>query len=1720
MNADFGNVTSSMPCGYNTPGDLIPRNHDASPTEGKIKNSPLTVESLPKGGGAIRGIGEKFAANPVTGTGSMSVPIAASPGRSGFGPQLSLSYDSGAGNGGFGLGWNLSLPSITRKTDKGLPRYFDESESDVFILSGAEDLVPLLDGDSPFEDRVSAAGYAIRRYRPRIEGLFARIERWTRLDNGDVHWRSLSKDNILTVYGKDSKSRIFDPDCPRKIFSWLISETRDDKGNAVIYTYRAEDGSGVDMARTCERNRGSPDDPKRAVNRYIKRVRYGNRTPLLNAAGERPLSLSDEELRRAGWIFELVFDYGEHDPVRPGPDDDSAADAAGKIAHPWRLRKDPFSQYRAGFELRITRLCRRVLMFHSFHNESNVGDACLVRSTDFSYSDDKDPKDPENAVYTRLLGITQCGYRKEGRGYVKRNLPTLEFEYSEPVVDDTICEIDPESRENLPIGVDGVAYSWTDLHGEGIPGILTEQAGAWQYRRNQSPTKPGHVDFSPFELVTVRPNVGLAAGAARFMDLAGDGKPDVVLLDGPVHGFYEHDDDEGWQPFRSFSSRVDRPMNDPNLRMVDLDGDGRADLLITEDDTLVWHSSLGAGGFGPANRRTYATDEEMGPRLVFADVEQSIHLADFSGDGLSDLARIRNGEICYWPNLGYGRFGPKVTMENTPVFDEPEQFDPKRLRLADIDGSGTTDLIYLHRDGVRLYFNQSGNGWSDPRRLNAFPPADDLASVAPVDLLGNGTICLTWASTMPGVARRPMRYLNLMGGRKPHLLVRTANNLGAETHVSYAPSTKFYLQDRRDGKPWISRLPFPIQVVERVETYDLISRNRFVSRYAYHHGFFDGEEREFRGFGMVEQWDAEEFGSALRDDESLPAANEHPEYSVPPTHTKTWYHTGYFADRQTVSRHFASEYYREPGLTDAEFDAFLLPDTILPDNVYADEEREACRALKGMMLRQELYADDAGPAASVEARRRAVTPYSVIEQDFTISALQHRGRNKHCVFFTHPRETITFHYERESSDPRIQHAITLDVDDYGNVRRELAIGYGRRSADSALSQPSDIQKQMRALITYAEHDFTNAVADSVLAFVYRPPLACESRSYELTGFSPESGPRFAFDEWARGNFSSTALAQEIPYYHASDLGLRQKRLIQRTRTLYRRNDLTALLPVGALESRAVPGESYKLALTPGMVAQVFQRAGQALLPDPAAVLEGKGGDGGGYVNIDGYWWVPGGRVFFSPSDYDTPASELQYALGHFSLPLRYADLFGAAGGVTYDGDSLLVTESWDALGNTVSVKNDYRVLQPQAIADPNKNRAEVAFDALGMVTATAVMGKETESKGDTLEGLAPDLDDATILAHLGDPLGDSQSLIGRATTRLVYDLFAYVRSKNDANPRPAAAYTLTREIHVAELKPGEFSKIQHRFSYSDGFGREIQQKIQAEPGVVPQRDPDGHVVLDGNGQPRMKPGATSPRWVGSGWTVYNNKGKPVRQFEPFFTDTHMFEFDQRIGVSPTIFYDPVERVVATVHPNATYEKTVFDPWSQATWDVNDTVLRTPDTDQDIGEIVAAYVGSLPKNAAGSGWRSWYTQRHAGSLGLYEQAAADKASAHADTPTVAPIFQPIVGPFYKGLAVTAYIHPQQFTRPATPAEVQKIIADYYAGEPFIRVLPVDLAATTEGGFYDVEANNDTNRVDIAVFGNEERMLIVARLDNLGKGASGAAVQAMNVHLGVEESLGLV
>ncbi|HTH77006.1 MAG TPA: N-acetyl-gamma-glutamyl-phosphate reductase [Trinickia sp.] len=120
---------------------------------------------------------------------------------------------------------------------------------------------------------------------------------------------------------------------------------------------------------------------------------------------------------------------------------------------------------------------------------------------------------------------------------------------------------------------------------------------------------------------------------------------------------------------------------------------------------------------------------------------------------------------------------------------------------------------------------------------------------------------------------------------------------------------------------------------------------------------------------------------------------------------------------------------------------------------------------------------------------------------------------------------------------------------------------------------------------------------------------------------------------------------------------------------------------------------------------------------------------------------------------------------------------------------------------------------------------------------------------------------------------------------------------------------------------------------------------------------------------------------------------------------------------------------------------------------------------------------------------------------------------------APIFTPIVGPFYKGLAVTTYFSPNQLAKRVGPRDVLALFGEYYAGEPFVRVAPFDAEENLDGGFFDVQANNDTNRVDLLVFGNEERFVTVARLDNLGKGASGAAIQCMNLAIGADEESGL-
>src|SRR6202008_1672170 len=132
----------------------------------------------------------------------------------------------------------------------------------------------------------------------------------------------------------------------------------------------------------------------------------------------------------------------------------------------------------------------------------------VVRSTEFTYDDEIDPSSATRPVYSFLKQVVQTGWKQDGGSTTRRSLPPVEFAYTEPIVQEVINEVDPASLENLPIGLDGSAYRWTDLHGEGIPGILTHEAGAWFYKRNLSPLR-NTPRFDPLETVAFRPNTAL-----------------------------------------------------------------------------------------------------------------------------------------------------------------------------------------------------------------------------------------------------------------------------------------------------------------------------------------------------------------------------------------------------------------------------------------------------------------------------------------------------------------------------------------------------------------------------------------------------------------------------------------------------------------------------------------------------------------------------------------------------------------------------------------------------------------------------------------------------------------------------------------------------------------------------------------------------------------------------------------------------------------------------------------------------------------------------------------------------------------------------------------------------------------------------------------------------------------------------------------------------------
>lgn len=1510
---------------------------------GKTKSNAIEIPTikLPKGGGAIKGIDEKFSVNAVNGTSSFSIPLPFSMAR-GVSPSLGLSYNSGAGNGIFGLGWNLSLGSIKRKTDKGLPQYFDSIDSDIFLFSEAEDLVPefkknvdgsfQMDSDNEyiFNERNSSDGlYIIRNYKPRIEGLFAQIERWTEKTTGRIKWRVITKENSTTLFGWTDNSIISNPNDTSKIYEWLPEFVFDDKGNCSQYIYKKEDETGFDDSLLHNRNR-IKGDKITYTNVYLEKVIYGNKTPY-NQFGDAFASETD-------YMFQTLFDYGTLDEI----------DAIDQINN-WDFRIDAFSEYKAGFEIRTTRLCKRVLLFHVFDelalSPNQTDRKTLIKSVNFQY---------DTAIeqdFTFLKSVAFSGYIKNQDGtYSSKQLPPMEFEYQKHDWNSDIKTISTESLVHAPSGIEEAPYQFVDLFNEGLSGILSEQANGWYYKHNL-----GDGVFENAKLVSPKPSFTGLGGQWQLADLDADGGRQLVSFSAEPKGFFELDDDNQWQGLRAFKALPNIDFGDPNTRLLDLNGDGKAEVVISEDNVFTWYTSEGRTGYTAAQKTLKPFDEEEGPHIVFADAKQTIYLADMSGDGMTDILRIRNGEVCYWPNLGYGKFGNKVALDNSPVFDHPDAFNPAYLRLADIDGSGTSDIIYLGKNKFTCWKNLSGNRFgATPFEIKSFPQIHSQAKITVTDLLGNGVACIVWSSPMAKDANASLRYIDLMNSKKPHIMVGYKNNLGKEISLEYTPSTKFYIEDKLAGKSWVTKLHFPVHLLTKTTVTDKWTKTRFTSQYSYHHGYYDHAEREFRGFGRVEQTDTEDFGEFATANVNSPYITDDLTLYQPPIKTITWHHTGAFLGRDKILNQFQHEYFA-PSSVDFQENHLPEPD-LEASNLNPKEWSQALRACKGMILRQEIYELDVD--AFVRGDEKRVKMLSSAYHNCKINLVQPKANNKFAVFFAIESEAITYNYELDLTqptiqpDPRISHTINLKHDVYGNPLEALATTYPRirqhEEVDLAVDTLALIREvQIESLHAFSVNKFSNDIIEDNR---YRLRVPTESKTFELTGISPSNGFYFTIEEIR--NLKISELVEEIPYHLLPNRTTLQKRCIEHSRILYFADDLKNPLPWGTQSSLGLPYETYKLALTKDLIDEVFKTSQLTI----EVMTDLNNANISGYLNgvllqarfsdfdTTGQYWIRSGIAGFNT---DAPS--------HFYLPERYTDPFGNVSLLHYDTKDLFIESTTDPIGNVTRVESfNFRVLAPQRIIDINENISEVVFDILGMPTATALLGKGAEA--DNLIGF----NEALIHPNLGTILSfftqtynetNARNLLSNATARSLYYFGEQIEPDGSITfgHHPACAAGIVREKHLPQ-ELGTPSPLQAGFEYSDGSGNIIVTKKQAEPERT----------------------GLALRWLANGKTILNNKGKAVKQYEPYFSSVgHQYEEPVEEGVTPILYYDAAGRKIRTELPDGTFTKVEFTPWLSKVWDANDTVLE-------------------PNNA-------WYLRNSTGTTA--QQRATLLSEAHANTPSV-------------------------------------------------------------------------------------------------------------------------
>ncbi|MEL6182413.1 MAG: toxin TcdB middle/N-terminal domain-containing protein, partial [Myxococcota bacterium] len=444
--------------------------------------------------------------------------------------------------------------------------------------------------------------------------------------------------------------------------------------------------------------------------------------------------------------------------------------------------------------------------------------------------------------FTRLNRIETLGLTGETYPIV------FDFEYSGGLGQQT-----PYVRPMGNLGVNLAAGMATliDITGDGLPDVLdTTDDGAHRFYVNT--LSDGYALFNEEPTLS---NVGtgsafrLNAPGTQVLDVDGDGFTDLLnattgqVLMNKGNGDWEQNTTASGTTDLAAAFASDFSAEDGELqtmKFMDYNGDKRIDVVRSTQDTTTIYQNLGIDGF--------EIDEDVAS-IGAGFAEEGLQFSDMNGDSLLDVVRVRAGSIQYKLNYGWGQWSDDWTIINgLPITDAEVEL----AELEDINGDGLSDLVVVTGNSVKYALNTNVSDFDDAETIvssmvdGEIPSRDSGTTVLYADMNANGSSDIVWIDS-GGV----VNVLELFPVR-PNLLTRITNGIGMVTDISYGSSVEEQARDEAAGQPWATRLPHPMLVVTERDRYDLLTDLHERDIYTYHDGFYDGDEKQFRGYEEVE----------------------------------------------------------------------------------------------------------------------------------------------------------------------------------------------------------------------------------------------------------------------------------------------------------------------------------------------------------------------------------------------------------------------------------------------------------------------------------------------------------------------------------------------------------------------------------------------------------------------------------------------------------------------------------------------------------------------------------------------------------------------------------------------------------------------------------------------------------------------------------------------------